>query len=215
MLTGTQGTSDSQSAQAPRSSPPQGARKPEPNSPEALRFRQSLQEAAGGKQDLHKGLQKDLRKDLKEQADGLAQPAPAMPALLPQDQQPKGVLKFDDKVKTEVANTGQRAEPLANLHSAESTPAASRSVDLTTAGLAAQFAERLALSPVSGGDTQLMLDPSRFSVTQVTISGGAGEDLSFAYESGAGDREGSPDEETLRQRLEARGIRVGSVARKS
>lgn len=211
MLTATPASSP-QTTQAPsRSEPAREAPRQEPNSPAAQRFREALQQAKGGKPDLPQTLRKGAKQ---EQPDGLATavPPPVAPPL--QQSQERGApLKRDEKAALDASGAGH-SDALAPVHTAEGAEAAARTMDPATMDMAAKFAERLALTPHTAGDTQLMLDPARFSVTQVTISGSA-EDMSFAYESGAGDREGSPDEEALRQRLEARGIKVGSVERKA
>ncbi|MET1755790.1 hypothetical protein ABVV53_10020 [Novosphingobium sp. RD2P27] len=91
------------------------------------------------------------------------------------------------------------------------------SVDLSGAAMAAKFAERLTLAAHSGGEIQLLLDPARFTVTSVTISGHPDGNMSFAYQSGSS-KDGSgatPDEEALRQRLEARGLSVAKIEQRN
>lgn len=98
---------------------------------------------------------------------------------------------------------------------AEPELAAATSMDVATAEMAGKFAERLALSPIGAGDTHLLLDPGRYAVSNVTIAGRAEEGLAFSYEGGgSGERDGHPDEEALRLRLEARGLKVASIARR-
>lgn len=215
MLTGAKGVTNTHAPQAtaPRGSHPQGGRKPEANSPEALRFREKLQEIAGGKHDMPH----TSRNGLKGKPEDPGQDMPFVAPLLQPALEQKALLKAHDQSKIDALGGGQ-SEPAAQLHADAGADPVLKMGDAATTTLAAEFAakfaERLALAPIAAGDTQLLLDPGRFSVHSVTISGGAGEDLSFAYESEPGDRDGSPDEQALRERLEARGIKVGSVARK-
>jgi hypothetical protein len=84
--------------------------------------------------------------------------------------------------------------------------------DPTSAALTAKFAERLALPSQTVAESQVLLDSSRYLVSSVTISGGADEGMSLSYNGNSANGEGGPhDEETLRQRLEARGLKVAEI----
>jgi len=82
------------------------------------------------------------------------------------------------------------------------------------AALASRFAERLHLPAQAGGQSQLYLDAQHYHVSKAVIGGGADEGLSVAYrQSGSPDRDGNDaaDRDSLRQRLEARGLKVADI----
>lgn len=193
---------DTSSAASPREA------KADPNSPAAQRFQEKLRALGGEKHD-KPGV---LLKQRKTGADELGAASQATQAT-PHEMRNELAKSKQDGVDASGALQGAtegRADAVEGELGAPRTAIAA-----TATGLAEKFAERLALTPVSAGDTHLMLDPSRFSVSNVTISGRSGDDLTFAYDRGnsgnGGDAE--PDEAALRRRLEARGIKVGSIER--
>ncbi|MCJ2189096.1 hypothetical protein [Novosphingobium beihaiensis] len=83
-------------------------------------------------------------------------------------------------------------------------------------GLAAQFAERLHLQQASSGQSQVHLDPRIYGVPKVVVEGSADSGgLSIAYDTqGSGpqdDQETENRENTLRLRLEARGLAIACL----
>lgn len=82
------------------------------------------------------------------------------------------------------------------------------------AALASRFAERLHLPAQANGPSQIYLDAQHYHVSKAVISGGADEGLSVAYrQSGSQERDGNDaaDRDSLRQRLEARGLKVADI----
>lgn len=82
------------------------------------------------------------------------------------------------------------------------------------AALASQFAERLHLPAQASGQSQLYLDAQHYHVSKAVISGGADQGLSVAYrQSGSQDQDGNgtADRDSLRRRLEARGLKVADI----
>ena len=82
------------------------------------------------------------------------------------------------------------------------------------AALASRFAERLHLPAQAGGQSQLYLDAQHYHVSKAVISGGADQGLSVAYrQSGSQgqDDNDTADRDSLRRRLEARGLKVADI----
>ncbi len=85
--------------------------------------------------------------------------------------------------------------------------------DPASAALTAKFAERLALPAQMTSETQVLLDISRYAVSSVTVTGEWKEGISLSYEGQSANGEGAQqDEEALRQRLEARGLKVARIS---
>jgi hypothetical protein len=104
----------------------------------------------------------------------------------------------------------QRAEtPIAS-------PGTSSAGDPASAALTAKFAERLALPAQMASETQVLLDISRYAVSSVTVTGSTNEGLSLSYDGHSANGDGGQqDEEALRQRLEARGLKVAKISGQS
>jgi hypothetical protein len=135
--------------------------------------------------------------------------------------QPDGVQAPADRSKhertagsvTDVAHLGQPHEQRAETQIA--SPGASGAGDPASTALTAQFAERLALPAQMTSETQVLFDISRYAVSSVTVTGGSKDGLSLSYEGHSNGEGGQHDEEALRQRLEARGLKVVKISGRS
>jgi hypothetical protein len=154
---------------------------------------------------------RDLRKREVQGAEDLA--FVATPVEVKAEHPARG--KQDSRVPTEV--TAAPAQP----HEARAEMPAvdlggSRAGDTASMTLTAKFAERLALPGQGVAETHVQLDTARYLVSSVTVSGLSEEGMSLSYQGGSADGEGaSQDEEALRQRLEARGLKVSGIRRRS
>jgi hypothetical protein len=131
--------------------------------------------------------------------------------------QPDGVQAPADRSKhertagsvTDVAHLGQPHEQRTETQIA--SPGASGAGDPASTALTAQFAERLALPAQMTSETQVLFDIPRYAVSSVTVTGGS-DGLSLSYEGHSNGEGGQHDEEALRQRLEARGLKVTKIS---
>ncbi|MBB4858856.1 hypothetical protein HNO88_002182 [Novosphingobium chloroacetimidivorans] len=207
MLNAAAASAPQRSAGAAPARPDRLAPKQDHGSEAAEAFRDKLQ--ALGK-DKAEG-PRTLRKREMHKPDELALAAPPMEATthhLARGQQ-------DGRAVAE-ASVAPSPQPLG--HHAEGAVAdmGARSGDPASASLTARFAERLGLPSHTAGETHVQLDSSRYGVSNVTMSGRSEEGMSLLYDGGSADGNGRQhDEEALRQRLEARGLKVAGIHRKS
>lgn len=192
-------------AGAPKAAPEPGQAKPQASADQVDRFASALARQKDGKGMKEKNRSFGSEADMP--ADGAAIPAP--PSRGADHRSSKADQKPDDAAGSPASLVGEKA----GHHAAGEAPSPGASA-AAAQETAAQFAARLALP--QGGLTQshLQLDERLYAISNLVIESGAGEGLSISYETSADAHGGqSATEETLRQRLEARGLTIATVTR--
>lgn len=191
------------STATPRAAPlSRDAAQPEPqaDTEHARRFNAALARHKDGKGKSGASDGSDAPRDI---AAALALPTDPTPASMPPAKQ-------DKRESPELGMTS--TTPHAAERQDAGSPALSASPDFAGPALAAQFAARLELPQTTLAQSQLFLDERQYVVSNVVIASEPGAGLSISYDSSSDADPGNPEaDDSLRRRLEARGLKVSAI----